>query len=130
MVKNPPTTQDEGHVSSIPWWGRFPGEGSYNPLLYSRLGYPTNRGTWWATVHGVGKSDTTERLNNKKILSDESKWRGETRGRQVVTAESNQPWERTPLILSESLLSVCALPYSGWYALKMLALGDFNSGAV
>ena len=72
----------------------------------------------------------TEWLNKKKILSNKSKWRGETRGRQVVTAESQQPWERTPLVLSESLLSVCALPYSGWYALKMLAFGDFNSGAI
>ena len=37
----------------------------------------------------------TERLNSKKILSSESKWRGETRGRQVVTAESNQLGEET-----------------------------------
>ena len=34
-----------------------------NPLQYSCLGNPMDRGTWWATDHGVAKSDTTEQLN-------------------------------------------------------------------
>ena len=38
---------------SIPGWGRSLGEGSGNPLQYSCLGNPMNRGTWQATVHGV-----------------------------------------------------------------------------
>ena len=36
--------------------GRPPGEGNGNPLQYSCLGNPMDRGTWWATVHGVSKS--------------------------------------------------------------------------
>ena len=37
-----------------------PGEGNDNPLLYSCLGNPINRGVWWATVHGVAQeSDAT-----------------------------------------------------------------------
>ena len=41
-----------------------PGEGNGNPLQYSCLGNPMNRGAWWATFHGVTKeSDTTERLH-------------------------------------------------------------------
>ena len=43
-----------------PWVGKFLGEGNGNPLQYSCLGNPMNRGAWWATVHGFTKeSDTT-----------------------------------------------------------------------
>ena len=43
---------DIGDVGSIPGLGRSPGEGTGNPLQYSCLGNPTDRGSWWATVHG------------------------------------------------------------------------------
>ena len=42
-----------GHLGSIPGPGRFPGEGNGNPLQYSYLGNPMDRGAWWATVHGI-----------------------------------------------------------------------------
>ena len=42
----------------IPGSGRSPGEGNGNPLQYSCLDYPMDRGAWWATVHGVAKSRT------------------------------------------------------------------------
>ena len=43
-----------------PGWGRSPGEGNGNPLQYSRLENPRDRGAWRATVHGVAKeSDRT-----------------------------------------------------------------------
>ena len=49
-------TCQAGGSSSIPWSGRFPGEGNGNPLQYSYL----DRGAWQATVRGVAKeSDTT-----------------------------------------------------------------------
>ena len=44
-----------GHPSSIPGSGRSPGEGDGNLLQYSCLENPMDRGTWWATVHGVTK---------------------------------------------------------------------------
>ena len=47
---------------SIPGLGRSPGEGRDNPLQYSCLENPIDRGDWWSTVHRVTKSDTTERL--------------------------------------------------------------------
>ena len=43
---------------SIPGSGRSPGEGNGNPLQYSCLGNPTDRGAWWAAIHGVAKSRT------------------------------------------------------------------------
>ena len=47
-----------GDLGSIPGSGRFPGEGNGNPLQYYCLENPTDRGAWWATVHGVAKSRT------------------------------------------------------------------------
>ena len=43
----------------IPELGRSPGEGSGNPLQYSCLGHPMDRGAWWAIVHGVAKESNT-----------------------------------------------------------------------
>ena len=49
-----------GDPGSIPGSGRSPGEGNGNPLQYSCLGNPMDRGAWWAIVHGVTKeSDMT-----------------------------------------------------------------------
>ena len=47
-----------GDPGLIPGWGRSPGEGNGNPLQYSFLENPMDRGAWWATVHGVAKSQT------------------------------------------------------------------------
>ena len=47
-----------GNLGLIPGSGRFPGEGNGNPLQYSCLGNPMDRGAWWAIVHGVSKSQT------------------------------------------------------------------------
>ena len=45
-------------MGSIPGSGRSPGEGIGNPLQYSCLENPTDRGAWWAIVHGIAKSWT------------------------------------------------------------------------
>ena len=48
VVKNPPASAgDAGDVGSIPGLGRSPGEGNGNPLQYSCVDYPTDRGAWW-----------------------------------------------------------------------------------
>ena len=44
-----------GDSGLILGWGRFPGEGNGNPLQYSCLENPMNRGDWWTTVHRVSK---------------------------------------------------------------------------
>ena len=45
-----------GDPGSIPGSGRFPGDGYGNPLHYSCLRSPMDRGAWWAAVHAVTKS--------------------------------------------------------------------------
>ena len=58
-VKNPPGSGgDTRETGSIPGSGRSPREGNGNPLQYSCLGNSMDRGAWWATVHGVAKSQT------------------------------------------------------------------------
>ena len=47
-----------GDLGLIPGLGRSPGEGNGNPLQYSCLENPMDRGAWWATVHEVAKSQT------------------------------------------------------------------------
>ena len=61
MVKNlPANAGDTRDVGLIPESGRSPGGGNGNPLQHSCLGNSMDRGAWWATVHGVTTSQTTE----------------------------------------------------------------------
>ena len=57
VIKNPPANaEDIRDVGSIPGLGRSPGGGHGNPLQYSWLENPMDRGAWQATVHSIGKS--------------------------------------------------------------------------
>ena len=64
-VKNPlAKVGDVRDGGSIPGWGRSPEGENGNPLLYSCLENPMDRGAWWATVHEVTKGpDKTEGLS-------------------------------------------------------------------
>ena len=56
MIKNlPANAGDEGSITGS---GRTPGEGNGNPLQYSCLENPMDRGAAWAIIHGVAKSQT------------------------------------------------------------------------
>ena len=64
VVKNP--TVYAGDISSsglIPWSGRSPRGGHNNPLLYSRLENPMDRGAWQAIVHGAKSQTGLKRLS-------------------------------------------------------------------
>ena len=56
--KQPADTGDMRDAGSIPGVGRVPGEKNDNLLQYSCLEIFTKRGVWWATVHGITKSQT------------------------------------------------------------------------
>ena len=53
VVKNLPA--NAGNTGSIPGSGRSPTDGFGNPLRYSCLGNPSDRGAWQATVHSIAK---------------------------------------------------------------------------
>ena len=65
-VRNPPAMQEVGDAGLILGWGRYPVEGNGNPLQYSCLEKPMNRGAWHVTVDGVTKSGT--QLSTRHVL--------------------------------------------------------------
>ena len=59
LLKNLPVSAgEERDVDLIPGLGRFPAGGHGNPLQYSCLENPMDRGTWWVMVYEVAKSQT------------------------------------------------------------------------
>ena len=52
------SASNAGDPGSIPGSGRSPGEGNGTPFQYSCLENPTDGEAWWATVHGVARSQT------------------------------------------------------------------------
>ena len=63
VVENLPANAED--LDPVLGLRRFPGKGKGNPLQYSCLGNPMDRGAWWATAHGDAKVlDTTYRVNN------------------------------------------------------------------
>ena len=59
VVKKPPANAgDIRDMGLIPGSERSPGEGNGNPLQYSCLENSMDGEAWWATVHGVAKSQT------------------------------------------------------------------------
>ena len=71
VVKNPPVNAgDIRDTDSIPGSERPPRRGHSNPLKYSCLGNPTDRGAWWSTVYRVAQSQTLlKRLNSAATCS-------------------------------------------------------------
>ena len=96
VVKNPPANAgDIRDVSSIPGPGRSPAGGHGNPLQYSCLEKPMNRGVWQATVHRVAKSWT--RLNQLSMHTRDYETRKTSKTLSLTTylAVSESPEEFT-----------------------------------
>ena len=108
----PPT--NAGDASSIPEMGRFPGEGNGNPLKYSCLRNPMDRGTWQATVLGVAKeSDMTKWLNN-----GEQHIYNNNINQNVKFHRNNSKWDQSWNKEKSAMFNVTFLPPTElWYNL-------------
>ena len=68
VLKNFPAKAGDVRDSSlIPRSGQSPGGGHGNPLQYSCLENPMDRGTWWATVHRITESDMSEATQHTPV---------------------------------------------------------------
>ena len=70
VKKQPASSGDARDKGSIPGSRRSLGVGNGNPLQYSCLGNPTDRGAWRVTVHGVAKSRTQLSIHTHTQISD------------------------------------------------------------
>ena len=64
-----------GDVGSAPGSGRSPGGGHGNPLQYSCLENPMDRGAWWATVYKVAESQTIPKQLSTHVCCESHRWR-------------------------------------------------------
>ena len=92
-----------GDMGLIPGSGRSPGGENGNPLQYSGLGNPMDRGAWWATVCGVAKSQTrlsthTRRLGDRRKVELGTAGPGESQLRVVGTVVAGT-WTSLPWAL-------------------------------
>ena len=90
MVKNPPTNagdiRDAGLISGL---GRSPRGGHGNPLQYSCLENPMDRGAWRATVHRVSESDMTDPRSIAEAQQSQGSLLVSSRLRSCLTTELN-----------------------------------------
>ena len=79
QVRNLPVSAgDTGGTGLIPGMGRPPGGGHGNPLQYSCLENPVDRGAWWATVCGVTKNQSQLSMHAaapEYVLTDYTIWK-------------------------------------------------------
>ena len=80
-----------GDPGSIPGSGGSPGEGNGIPLQCAWLENSVNRGTWWATVHGVSKeSDTTNTFTKEREKERETEREGGGGGKKQTRHSSTR----------------------------------------
>ena len=73
VIRNvPANAANVKDTSSIPGWGRAPGNGNGNLLQYYCLENPMDRGAWWATVYEAKSWTGLKRLSTHKDLIPQS----------------------------------------------------------
>ena len=122
VVKNPPANAGDIRDSALnPGLGRSPGGGRGNPLQYSCLENPMDRGAWQATVHGVTKSWTRLKwLSSIRKLFYISQQRSMTpwwRLNMFHHLESSAPSPTLQIHISNYVIG-----YSSWISLKYLKI--------
>ena len=93
VVENLPA--NAGDMGLIPGLGRSPGVGNCNPLWYACLENSMDSGAWWATVHGVAKSQIRPSMHAhihptevskylKQVVKD---WKGEIKSKTIIAED-------------------------------------------
>ena len=90
-----------GDLGAMPGLGRSLGEGNGNPLQYSCLENPMDRGGWWAAVHEIAELDMTEVTNTFTSLSF-------SRRQKTCTVKTRRYWWKK-LKLTETDGKICVL---------------------
>ena len=95
MVKNPPANVgDTRDVGSVPGLGRSPEIGNGDPLQDSCLENPMDRGGWWATVHGVAKSQIRLKrlphMETQRVTETQNERGGKKAGEEGAGGERNR----------------------------------------
>ena len=105
-VKNPyASAGDVRDSGSIPGSGRSPGGVHSNPLQYSCLVNPMDRGPWWATVHGVTKSHTWRRWFSMNTIQWVN-WRIQYRDSTTNLTKEKKKKKRTNKLEERSVESI------------------------
>ena len=107
VVKSPPANAgDIRDMGSIPVLGRTPGEGNGNPLQYSCLENPMDKGAWQAIVYGVAKRETwLKRLSTRAhtdIFTTASRWENSSARRALGNGVWNGRWTQREGFLKQS----------------------------
>ena len=93
VKKQPASSGDARDKGSIPGSRRSLGVGNGNPLQYSCLGNPTDRGAWRVTVHGVAKSRTQLSIHTHTQISDKHPtFQNIWLGRELKNSVSESMW--------------------------------------
>ena len=113
MVKNPPANAgDISGMGSIPGSGRYPREGPGNPLQFSCLENPMDRGAWRATVLGSHTTEVTEHTHRSLYLDGGSVrlkgLMGAERGVQPLQCSAQRMDQPEPLCDADSPCGLCA----------------------
>ena len=134
VVKNlPANAGDARERSSISVSGRSPGVGNGNPLLYSCLENSTDRGAWWAPVHGAAKSWTwlSDWVHAPRVVYSDPYQRSLSRNHLV--AKNRNPFKVTRvgrgngIYWKESGLSKGKVHQSSWMRRERGELGGGKS---
>ena len=126
LKNSPANAGDVRHSGLIPGPGRSPGGEHSNPFQYSCLENPTDRGPWWATVHGVSKSRTLlKQLSRFKADSYSHKYNWSTNNKTSILHALHQDMLIKGMKTGSKFLILILLFFRGSFSICSYRFGVF-----